>query len=154
MDGPQAIIALIFVALVMVGGALAVNYSAEETAPEFDVNESTTTDGINSTASFSNSSIVNAYYSDTATVTNASSGTILTNETDYRWYNSNGTIKILSQNAANTTVYAEYVFQDPTQEQRTVTRGLAFLTNAGSFIPLILLIGLLAIVLSIFGGLA
>ena len=153
MDGPQAIIALVFVALVMVAGAIAVDYSAEETAPEYDVNESTTTGSIGTIATFPNSSLEGAYYSETATVTN-SSGVVLDNATDYRWYASNGTLTVLSQDAANQTVYADYTLSDPTQEQQTVSRGLAFLTNTGAYIPLVLFVGLLVIALSLFGGLA
>lgn len=154
MDGPQTIIALVFVALLITGSAIAINYSAETTAPEYDVNESTTTNGIGTIASFPNSSIDNAYYSDTAKVTNATDGSVLENGTGYEWLNSNGTLKVLSQDAANTTVYADYTFSEPNSEQETAITTIADLQFALSYLPWLLIIALIVITMTILGGAA
>jgi len=151
MDGGQAIIALVFVAILLVGTATAVTYASKQTAEEIDLNESTTTGSIGTLASFPNSNIEGAYYSPNATLKDENA-TLLTNGTDYRWYQTNATFEVLSNETANETVTGEYTLYEPSERQKAITTLLADTLFGASFVPLLLIIALVVIALAVFGG--
>jgi hypothetical protein len=155
MDGPQAIIALVVVALILAGGALAVTYSTKTTADDTQLSEQneSTVGGINTTVTFPNSSVDGAYYSKNATVTN-STDVELDSPGDYRWFEENGTLEVKSQAAANETLTANYTIYERTERQQQASTILAYLFQSGAWIPMLLFLGLLVIALGIFGGLS
>lgn len=154
MDGPQAIIALVFVALVLTGSAIAVSISSKTTADAQNVTDTLESDAVGTLLETNNSNVEGAYYSDNATVVNESSNETLSGPTDFIWHRENGTLSIESQKAANTRLSVTYVWYERTDNQIAQTEISSYIIQAGIWIPLVLFIALLFIALGIFGGLS
>lgn len=155
MDGPHAIIAVVFVALVLTGGAIAVQHASQTTADKHAPNVTAQSGSPGEIVTLDNSSVDGAYYSDTATVTNESSGAQLDgNGTDYTWYTDNGTLRVDSQDAANATLHVDYEYWTRTETQIETTGVVNSIIQSGAWIPLVLVIALLLVGLTALGGLS
>jgi len=150
----HSVIAFVFVAIVLISATIMVGYAGQATATEYALSENGTSGAINTTVYFPNSTIDNVFYSDSATVVNATSDTELTSGQDYEWNTINGTVTVLSQEASNTTLTANYTLYEGSDTQKGVLDTVTKTYSVAAYVPLILLIGLLGIVLSLFGGLA
>ena len=115
MDGPQSIIAVVFVALTLVGGALAVSYAGQTTAATYDATETVETGAIGDLVTLNNSGEVN-YFEEDVTI-KTSNNKLLAPQEDYEWYSENGTFTVLSDNADNATVTVDYSYGAPTETQ-------------------------------------
>lgn len=155
MDGPHTIIAIIFVAIVLLGGGIAAQYADKTAADKYAPNETATSAGVGTVLTLGNSSVDGAYYSDTAKVTNQTSGVVLDGGgADYTWNEGNGTVTIESQDAANTGLYVDYGWWDRSDTQQDTTRLIASILESGTWIPMLLVLGLVLIALAALGGLS
>lgn len=148
----QSFIAVVFVALVLLGMGISLSVASQSTATKYDnVTDTLSSGAINTTLATDNASIEGAYYSDNATVVNASSNLKLSSPSDYLWYNTNGTLKINSQDAAKTTLNVTYDWYERTDTQITITDTVSQLTAAGAYIPFLLIVALLMAILGMMG---
>lgn len=155
MDGMQTFIAVIFVALLLVGSGIALNVASQSTATKYtNLTDELQSDGVGTILGTNNESIDGAYYSDNAIVVNASSGETLKDSQDYTWYETNGTLEIKSGDAANTNLNVSYDWWDRSQTQITITESMSSLIGAGAYIPVILIVGLIMAVVGMMGGLS
>jgi len=153
MDGAGTIIAVVFVALALVGGGIVAAYSSQSTSLDRGATENVTTGNIDTVAEL-NRSTSTYYWSDSVEVENISSGELLAATEDYDWNKNNGSITPLSSDAANTNLNVSYSYGAPSDSQKTATETISMILQAGSYIPFLLVIALVAIALAIFGGLA
>lgn len=154
MDGMQSIIAVIFIALILVGGAIAASVASQSTATKYtNVTDTLQSDSIGTILETNNAS-EDYYYSDNATVVNGSSGNTLSDPSDYEWYNTNGTLKINSANAANTELNVTYDWWERSETEITATENIGVLLETGAWIPFMIIVALLMSILFTTGALA
>lgn len=152
MDGAGAIIAVVFVALALIGGGIVAAYSSQTTATEYDATESVTTGGIGNITELDNST--NAYYwSDDVDIETSNNKLLVAGE-DYDWHSDNGTFTVLSSDAANTDLTVSYSYGAQSESQETATNTIGMLLEAGAYIPFLLILALVFIALAVFGGLS
>jgi len=155
MDSAQALIGVIALALLVAGGAVAASYATVTSADDAALSENATSGGIGDRVAFPSSNTDGAYYSDSAMVTNESSGVELTgNGTDYTWVSENGTLVVESQNAANTTLRANYTIYERTTEQQSAAATLSSLFGALAYLPYVLMVAVVLLAVGVFGGLS
>lgn len=153
MDGAGTIIAVVFIALALVGGAIVASYASSETVLDRGGSDEITTNGIGTATPLPNST--DAYsWSDSVEVENTTSNRLLVAETDYNWNKNNGSVTPLSQDAANTTLNVEYEYGSPSESQQEATNLLSMILDTGAWIPFLLVLALIILSLSIFGGLS
>jgi len=151
MDGIGSIIAVVFVALILLGGGIAFQYAQSSAAPDKYSNETFDAGSLDTTESFNNSNINGATYLESPTVQDNQSQPYDTSA--YTWHTDNGTLTIDSQALANTTNNTiQYSYSMPTQNQQQVTDYLGSVLTIGAWIPFILILGLILLVVGIFGG--
>lgn len=105
------------------------------------VNETWTPDAGNVTT-LDDSKIADAYYADTVTVRNATSGAELDAGTDYEWFAGNGTVKALKGGELDgkSSALIAYEYQLPTETQQEFAALLGLVPQGVGFIlPLFLI---------------
>jgi len=151
MDGAQALIGVVALALLVAGGAVAASYATVTSADATDLSENATSGAPGDEVRFPSSETEGAYYSDTATVYNNTTE-LEGDGTDYRWNNDTGTLDVTSQAAANTTLTANYTIYERTTEQQSAAATLASLFGALAYLPFVLMIGVVLLAVGVFGG--
>jgi len=151
MDGPGTIIAVVFIALALIGGGIVAAYATQSTATDTETADNITTNGIG-TISQVNNSTSDYYFSDTPRITNGSN--LLISEQDYDWNKNNGSFEILSSDAANTTLSVRYAYGAQSDSQQSATNILALIIESGAYIPFLLILALVILSLSVMGGLS
>jgi len=153
MDSIGSIIAVIFVALALLGGGIAIQYAGSSAATDTPSNETFDAGGVGDTITFTDSNIDGATYLEDPTVEDKN-GTVY-DPSAYTWDTSNGTLTVDSQALANTTDNTiQYSYSVPTQTQQDVTNYLGNVLTVGAWIPLILIFGLVVTAITVFGGLS
>jgi hypothetical protein len=150
MDGAQALIGVVALALLVAGGAVAASYASVTSAEATALSENATSGAPGDEVVFPSSETDGAYYSDTATVFNGS--TELQNGTDYTWNGTDGTLTVDSQAAANTTLTANYTIYERTTEQQSAAATLSSLFGALAYLPFVLMVALVLLAVGVFGG--
>lgn len=152
MDGAGTIIAVVFVALALVGGGIVAAYASQETATEYGATETVTTGDIGNVTELTNSTS-DYYWSDGVEIETSNNKLLVAGE-DYDWHKTNGTFTVLSSDAANTDLTVSYEYGAQSESQQTATDTIALLIETGAYIPLLLVLALVFTALAVFGRLA
>jgi len=136
--------AVIAVTILLLAGALAVGYAAEEGGERYETtNESWTADpGNTTTLDYSN--IENASYTRTVDVRD-DNGSQLVVDVDYTWNQSNGTITALQNGslADGDTAYIDYTYRIPTTQQTAMVGLWARFYELGAPLIFVLMLGVM-----------
>jgi hypothetical protein len=150
----MAIVALVLVAILLLGGGAIGQVALEESGTHYDFNESFNTSTAGDVVAFKESNLNDVYYDDTVNV-NDENGTDMIAQQDYEWDSENGTLEVLAgelENDTNATI--GYGYRQPTQTQQEFSGHVATIYQSGIWIPLLLFLALLLAALGVFGGLA
>lgn len=154
MDSPAAVVALIIVAIMLVGGAATAQFAVSSTGDKRTFTEEFNTSAPGDIVEFNQSNVEEVYYSDTVNVTDEN-GTLMRDGQDYEWIERNGTLRVLSGELENDTdATIRYSYRDPSPTQVNQASRIATLFDSALWIPLALLIALLVAALGVFGGLS
>jgi len=155
MDSAGAIIAIVFVALAIVGSLAGAQLAYETGGEQFSETEDFDTNGVGSDVILNQSNREGLYYSADVNVQNGS-GVAMVPESDYTWDDDNGTLTVESQDLANeTSATIGYGYQIPTETQGQVASLLSnVLGDVAIFVPLIFVLALVTIALGLLGALS
>lgn len=151
MDSPAAIVAVIILAIVLVGGGAMAQLALEENGVQRTYTEDFNTTTPGSTVTFTHSLEPGVYYTDTVNVTDEN-GTRMREGYDYDWNTENGTLTVLNGPLENDTgATITYAYRDPTQSQTQTAQRLSFIYENAYALPLV---GIIALVLLAISGLS
>ena len=129
-------------------------YAFEESGTQESYTQTFDAGSIGSFQYFNQSNRSGVFYTESPIVEDNESAQYVEGQ-DYEWYSENGSLEITSQTLANTTNNTiDYSLTVPSQQQRQTAGFVATLLKGAKWIPLVLIVGLLVIVLGVFGGLA
>jgi len=149
----MAIVAVVVVAILLVGGGAVAQLSFVESGTSKEYTETFDAGAIGDIITFNESNRDDVIYEENVIVESKNNKLYVEGE-DYTWYQNNGTLEVLSSNLANTTDNTiDYVVVAPTLKHRENADRIASLFSITQYIPLLLLIGLILIVLGVFGSL-
>jgi len=155
MDSAGAIIAVVFVAIAIVGSLAGAQLAFETGGEQFSATEDFDTNGVGSEVILNQSNRDGVYYSADVNVENGS-GVAMVPTSDYAWDDDNGTLTVESQSLANENGAAiGYGYQIPTETQGQVASLLStVLGDMAVFVPLIFVLALVIIALGLLGSLS
>jgi hypothetical protein len=155
MDTPGAAVALLVVAIAIIGAAAGAQLALEDTGDNVDVTETVSTGAVGDTVVLNESNQDGVFYDRDVHVTN-DTGERMVQGSDFTWHDRNGTLTVQStalSSQSNATV--DYGYSIPTQSQRTVASWIASLTsNLGIVLPIIFILVLLFMGITLMGGLS
>lgn len=153
MDETGAIIGLIVVAIVVVGGAAMAQFAYEDTGDLQSQTESFNASNEGDLVILNESNRQGVFYGDTANVTNES-GELMLEGQDYEWFESNGTLQVQSQSLVNDTATVDYNYRIPSQQQTQMASFLAQIFDSAYAIPFIFIVVLVIGAALALGGLS
>lgn len=153
MDSMGAVIALVVVAIMIVGGAAMAQVAFEDTGDLQSFSEGFNASSTGDLVVLNQSNREGVYYQDTVNVTNES-GSLMIDGQDYEWYEDNGTLEVLSTDLTNTNATIQYGYRVPSEQQRNVSGYLGSIFSSAAYLPYVLILLLVIIAASILGGLA
>ncbi len=155
MDTPAAAVALLIVAIAVVGTAAGAQLVFEDTGDHTSIEESFTTGSVGDTVVLNESNREGVFYDRDVTVTN-DTGERMIQGTDFEWDDRNGTLTVESDSlASQSNATIDYGYNTPNESQRMVASWMGMLTgNLATFLPLLMIIGLLFGGLVLLGGLS
>lgn len=150
----MAIVALVVVAILLVGGAATAQYAYEEVGDEVELNETFDAGDVGTYVYFDQSNRSGVNYVSEVHV-EGSNGDTYTETVDYRWYQDNGSLEVLSDELANSSNNEiEYGYQVPTRVQSQYADYVALIYQNAQYVPLLLFVVLILAVFGVFGGLS
>jgi preprotein translocase subunit SecF len=156
MDSIGAIVAAIILAILLVGGGVVAQISFNESAEqELSFTETFDAGDIGTIVKFNESDQGNkVYYDDTVVVKTKNNKELVDNE-DYEWMEDNGTLKVLSDDLANTVDNEiNYSYRAPTDQQQHIGNRVSHFYTTAKWLPFVLIFLLVMIVVGGLGGLS
>lgn len=141
----RAVIALMAIGIVAMGALVGFNAALADNASLSTVENETWTPDPGNVTTLNESNLDGADYNETVTVRD-SSGTEMSNETDYTWFDGNGTVKALEDGGLDGEEEAtiSYGYERAPEEQVEMAQLMALIPNSvGVLVPIIGLVFLL-----------
>jgi hypothetical protein len=141
----RAVIALLAIAVIAMGALVGFQAALADNASLSTVENETWTPDAGNVTTLNKSNLDAADYNETVTVRD-SSGTVMSNETDYTWFDSNGTVKALTGGGLDGESEAtiSYGYERAPDAQVEMAQLMALIPNsAGALLPIIGLVFLL-----------
>lgn len=152
MDSAGAIIGLVVVAMVVIGGAAMAQVALEDTGEFQGFSETFNVSNTDTLVVLNQSYKEGVYYSDTVNVTNETGSHMIEGQ-DYEWHQDNGTLLVTSDSLVNNTATVDYSYRVPTEQQTQMASYLATLFGNAYALPFIFILLLVIIAGATLGGL-